>query len=44
MNGWIKWETGPGWLAQLLRVSSQYAEVVGSISSQGTYKNQPMNA
>ena len=34
----------PGWVAQLVRVLSQYAKVVGLISGQGTYKNQPMNA
>ena len=31
-------------VAQLIRASSQYARVVGSISSQGTYEKQPMNA
>ena len=35
---------GPGFLAQLVRVSSQYAKVTGLISIQGTYKMQPMNA
>ena len=32
--------TGPGWVAQWLRALSQYAEVVGSIPAQGTYKKQ----
>ena len=31
-------------MAQLVRVSSQYTMVMGSILSQGIYKNQPMNA
>ena len=31
--------TGPGWVAQLVRVLSPY-----TIPGQGTYKNQPMNA
>ena len=31
-------------MAQLVRASSQYTRVVGSISGRGTYKNQPMNA
>ena len=30
-----------GWVAQLIRPSSQYAKVVGSIPGQDTYKNQP---
>ena len=30
---------GSGWVAQLCRVSSQYAKVVGLIPSLGTYKN-----
>ena len=34
----------PGPVAQLVRVSTQYAKVVGSIPGQDTYKNQPMNA
>ena len=34
----------PGQLAQLVRVSSPYAKVVGSIPGQGTYKKQSMNA
>ena len=34
--------TGRG--AQLVGVSSHYAKVAGSIPSQGTYKNQLMNA
>ena len=32
------------WVAQLVRVLSQYTKVMGLIPSQGTYKNQPMNA
>ena len=35
---------GPGSIAQLVRASSSYTKVVGSISNQGTYKKQPMNA
>ena len=35
---------GPGWVAHLVRASSQYAKVVGSIPSQDTYHNQLMNA
>ena len=38
----------PGQVAQLVRVSSQSTKVTGSIHSvqrsQGTFKNQPMNA
>ena len=34
---------GPGWVAQLVRMLSWYAKVVGSIPGQGTCKNQPMN-
>ena len=34
---------GPGQVAQLVRAPSRYAKVVGSIASQGTCKNQPMN-
>ena len=34
----------PGGVAQLVRALSRYAKVVGSISGQGTYKQQPMNA
>ena len=34
----------PGWVAQLVRVLSQYAKVVGLILHQATYKNPPMNA
>ena len=37
-------ELGPDWVAQLIRALSQYAKVMGSIPSQGTCKNQPMNA
>ena len=37
------WLSGPGGVAQLIRVSSQKAKVAGVISSQDTYKNQPMN-
>ena len=35
---------GPVQVAQFVGVLSQYAKVVGLISSQGTYKNQPTNA
>ena len=35
---------GPGQVAHLVRALSPYAKVVGSIPSQGSYKNQPMNA
>ena len=39
------WKGGcPGWGAPLVRVSPRYIKVMGSISGQGTYKNQPMNA
>ena len=34
----------PGWVAQLVGVSSQCAKVAGLIPGQGTYKIQPMNA
>ena len=37
-------EFSPGWAVLFIRASSQYAKVVGSISGQGTYKKQPMNA
>ena len=33
-----------GQITQLVRVSSWYIKVMGLIPSQGTYKNQPMNA
>ena len=36
--------TQHGGAAQLVRASSQHAKVVRLIPSQGTYKNQPMNA
>ena len=39
-----KVHTGSGRVAQLVRESSQCAKAVSSISGQGTYKNQPMNA
>ena len=35
---------GAGWVAQLVRVSSQYAKVSGLIPSQGTNRKQPMSA
>ena len=31
-------------VAQLIRMLSQHAKVVGLIPGQGTYKNQPINA
>ena len=34
----------PGQVAQLARALSWYTKAVGSISGQGTYKKQPMNA
>ena len=34
----------PGQVAQLVRASSLYAKVAGSISGRGTHKKQPMNA
>ena len=34
----------PGWVAQSVRASSQYAKVAGSIPGQGTYESQPTNA
>ena len=36
--------SSPGWVAQLVRASSQYIKVVGSIPGQGTDKNQLANA
>ena len=39
-----EFQSGPGWVAQLVRASSLCTKVVGLIPSQGTYKNQPMNA
>ena len=33
-----------GWVAQLVRASSQYTKFVGSVSSHSSHKNQPMNA
>lgn len=38
------WAPGSDWVAQLVRVLSQYSKVVGSIPSQRTHKNKPMNA
>ena len=35
--------SGSGGVAQLVRVLSQYAQVVGSTRGQGIYKNQPMS-
>ena len=35
---------GPGQVVQLVGVLSQHTKVAGSISGQGTYKKQPMNA
>ena len=32
----------PGWVVQLVRAPSQYAKVVGPISSQSTYKEHLM--
>ena len=40
----ISHHLNPGWVAQLVRPSSWYAKVAGSFPSQGTYKNQPVNA
>ena len=40
----VRRQMGPGWVAQLLRASSQYTKLVGSIPGQGTYEKQPMNA
>ena len=39
----LKREASPGWEAWLVRASSQYAKVLGSVPSQDTYKNQPMS-
>lgn len=33
----------PGQVAQLVRALSRYAKIADSLSSQGTYKDQPMN-
>ena len=38
----IKMQRCPGLVAQLVRVSSPYAKVVGLMPGQGTYKNQPV--
>ena len=38
-----KTKSGPGQVVQLVRASSNSTKVVGSISSPGTYKKQPMN-
>lgn len=35
---------GPGWVTQLVRASSGYTEVTGSVPGQGAYESQPMNA
>lgn len=35
---------GSGQVAHLVRVWPQYAKILGSISGQGIYKNQTMNA
>ena len=35
---------GPGQVAQLVWVSSQYTKVAGLIPGQGTYRKQQMNA
>ena len=35
-----EWQ-GPGWVAQLVGVSSGYTKVAGFIPDQDTYKNQP---
>lgn len=35
---------GPGWVSQLVRASSRYTKVAGSIPSRGTCKNQPVDA
>ena len=35
---------GHGWVAQLVRALGRYTKVAGSVSSQGTGENQPMNA
>ena len=40
--GFWKLFLSPGWVAQLVRASSQYTKVKGSIPRQGTYKNQPI--
>lgn len=34
----------PDWIAQLTRVSSLYTKVVGSVPTQGTYRDQPANS
>ena len=40
----LKQKSHPGWAGHVVRTSSQYSKVVGSISSQDTYKKQPMSA
>ena len=37
-------KVGPGPVVQLVRVSSQYTKVAGSIPTQGTHRNQPVRA
>ena len=39
-----KWSGRPDLVAHLVRVLSPYTKAEGSVSSQGTYKNQPMSA
>ena len=42
---WLKTEKkSPGWVAQLVTALFPYTKVVGSISAQGIYKKQLMNA
>lgn len=41
---WLKRNNGSGWVTQLVEALSWYTKVQGSIPSQGTYTNQPMNA
>lgn len=36
-------DLSPGHVAQLVGDLSRYAKVVGSVSGQGAYRNQPMN-
>ena len=39
----VKKNKGHGRVAKLVRVLSLNTKAVGSVSGQGTYKNQPMN-
>lgn len=42
-SGFSEKRLSPGQVSQLVRESSQYSRITGSISSQSTYKNQTMS-